>query len=136
MSKVPCEHWILTPEVQISLSFALRPAIFEIQACPKSECAKWPQNDLNHLSVKSTLCNWILTPEAQISLFRSTVARSPDNWGFWGNKKKSLKIGNSKFQKSKSVLLWGPLRRKFSKGWKAFKSDLREEWRFEGFWLP
>ena len=29
---------------------------------------KWPQNDLNHLSVKVPCIHWILTPEAQISL--------------------------------------------------------------------
>ena len=39
----------------------------------------------------------------------------------------SWKIQNSKFQKSKTVLLWGPVRRKFRKSLKGFKSDLREE---------
>ena len=30
VSKVPCIHWILTPEVQISLGFALRSVFFQI----------------------------------------------------------------------------------------------------------
>ncbi len=40
---------------------------------------------------------------------------------------KSWKIKHSNFQKSKAVLLWGPLRRNFGKRLKGFKSDLREE---------
>ncbi len=44
---------------------------------------------------------------------------------------KKNKIKNSKFQKSKTVLLGGPLRRNFRKSLKGFKSDLREEYRFE-----
>ena len=56
MSKIPCVHWILTPEAQISLCFALRPAVFKIQVFQKSKCTEWPQNDLKHLRVKSTLC--------------------------------------------------------------------------------
>ncbi len=49
-------YWILTTEAQISLRFALRPAVFEIHVFWKSECTEWPQNDLKDLSVKSTLC--------------------------------------------------------------------------------
>ena len=126
-SKVPCVHWICTSEAQISIRFALRPAVFEIQgflntemhpmtpewpkvlrcqrypvytehlprgpnfnplrsttnlfeiqSCRKSECNEWPQNDLNHWSVKSTLCtvnthNW----GPNFNPFRSTTR------GFW-----------------------------------------------------
>ena len=36
-SQVSCIHWILIPGAQISLRFALRPAIFKIQDCRKSE---------------------------------------------------------------------------------------------------
>ena len=35
--------------------FALWPVIFEIQACWKSKCTEWPQNDLEHIRVKSTM---------------------------------------------------------------------------------
>ncbi len=94
------------------------------------KCAEWPQNDLNHWSVKSTLC----TLNTQISLrfaLRSLVFQIIEVFGFPigynGEIKKSLKIGNSKFQKSKTVILWRPLRRKFRKGLKGFKSDLRED---------
>ncbi len=46
-----------------------------------------------------------------------------------GKFKHSFKIGNSKFQKSKTVtvLFSGALRRKFRKRLKRFNSDLREE---------
>ena len=44
--KGPCIQWILTPKAQISLRFALWPAIFQIQACRKSEMypmtLEWP----------------------------------------------------------------------------------------------
>ncbi len=84
MSKVPCVHWIVTPEAQISLRFALRPAVFEIQACRKLECTKLPQNDLKHWSAKTTLCTLNThTRGPNFTPFRSTVARFPDNWGFW-----------------------------------------------------
>ncbi len=40
-------YTILTPEAQISLRFALRPAVFDIQSCQKSEMHRktpeWPQ---------------------------------------------------------------------------------------------
>ncbi len=84
VSKVPCVHWILTPKAQISICFALRPGIFKIQACRKSEWTQWPQNDLNHWSVKSTLCTLNTHPQGpNFTPFRSTVTCFPDNWGFW-----------------------------------------------------
>ncbi len=52
----------------MSPPFALRPAVFGIQACRKSECTEWPQNDLNYLSVKSTLYILNTHPETQILL--------------------------------------------------------------------
>ncbi len=72
---VPCIHWIPTPKTQISIHFALWPAMFEMQGCWKSEidsvllykpfsrynvfknrkCTEWTENDLNHLTVQSYL---------------------------------------------------------------------------------
>ena len=49
------------------------------------------------------------------------------------SKTKSLKIVNSKFQNSKRVLLWRPLRRKFRRSLERFKSDLRDKQHFEVF---
>ncbi len=83
VSKAPCVHRTLTPEAQISLCFSLRLAILEIHACRKSDCTKWPQNDLNHWSVKSTLCKMNTHSQGpNVTPFRPTVARFPDNWGF------------------------------------------------------
>ena len=56
------------PEAQISIRFALRPALFEIQFFENRKCTQWLQNDLNHWSIKVPCVHWILTPEAQISL--------------------------------------------------------------------
>ncbi len=52
--KSTCIHWILIPGAQILLHFGLRPAVFEIQGCRKSECTEWPQTDPKGLTVKST----------------------------------------------------------------------------------
>ena len=119
VSKVPCVHLMLTPEAQISLLFALWPAVFEIQVlemhwmtpeCPwavkcqkypvyteyspprpkfhyvslygqpfsryrffeNQKCTIWPQNDLKHLSVKSTLCTPNIHPRGpNFNPFRS-----------------------------------------------------------------
>ncbi len=88
MSKVPSAHWIFTPEAQISICFALQPAIFEWQACRNSECPEWPQNDLNHWSVKSTLCTLDTHPRGpNFPPFHSTTSRFWDT-GF-------SKIGNA-----------------------------------------
>ncbi len=79
VSEVPCVHWILTHEAQISISFTLRPAIFEIQACRKSESTEWPQNALNHWSVKSTLYTRNThTRGPNFTLFRSTISHFRD----------------------------------------------------------
>ncbi len=46
VSKVPCIQWIHAPEAQISLRFALRSGVFEIQGCQKLEMhpmtPEWP----------------------------------------------------------------------------------------------
>ena len=57
MPNVPCIHQQLPPEAQIlvRLHVALRSAIFEVQGRRKSECTEWPQNELEHLTVNSTL---------------------------------------------------------------------------------
>ena len=36
-SQVSCIHWIFIPEAQISIRFALQPAIFKVQDCQKLE---------------------------------------------------------------------------------------------------
>ena len=70
---------------------------------------KGPQNNLNHFTVKSYLYTLnTYRGGSNFTAFCSTVACFPDNWGFWFyhkvqwwiSKKKSLKIRNSKFQKS------------------------------------
>ncbi len=55
-SQVSCIHWMLIPEAQISLRFALRPAIFKVQDVKNRKFTQWLQKDLKHLSIKSTLC--------------------------------------------------------------------------------
>ena len=88
MSNVPCVHWILTPRTKISIHFALRPAIFEIQACRKSESTEWPQNDFNYWSVKTTLCTLNTRLRGpNFNPFRSTASHFRDT-GF-------SKIGNA-----------------------------------------
>ncbi len=93
------------PKVKISLRFALRPAVFEIQCCRKSEFTEWPQNDLNHLAIKSTLYTMNIHPRGPtFTPFRSMVARYKNNWGFWLPhrvfqkcvKNQKLKISNPK----------------------------------------
>ena len=54
------------PLGQISLRFALRPAIFEIQYCWPSEMHQWSQNDLKHLTVESTLYTLNTHPELKL----------------------------------------------------------------------
>ncbi len=51
-----------SPEAQISLHFALRPSIFEIQVCRKLECTEWPQNYLKHFTDKSYLVHTEYSP--------------------------------------------------------------------------
>ena len=48
-------HWMFIPQAQISLHFALRPSIFEIQACWKSQMHWMTQNDPKHLTVTNTM---------------------------------------------------------------------------------
>ncbi len=48
--------------------FTLRPVIFEIQDCWKSEMHPMTQNDLKHLTVESTLYTLNTHPKAQISI--------------------------------------------------------------------
>ena len=75
------------------------------------KCPEWPQNDLKQLTFKSTLHTPNTNPRGpSFTPFRSTIARFPDNRGFWFLKAivvnliflktKSLKIRNPKFQKS------------------------------------
>ncbi len=77
VSKVSCVHWILTLEAQISLLFTLQPTVFEIQVFQKSKSTQWPQNDLNHLSVKSTICTLNIHPRDTnfISLYDQPFSR-------------------------------------------------------------
>ncbi len=46
------------PEFQISVLFALRPAVFELQTILRKKCTKWPQNDLQHYKVICTPYIW------------------------------------------------------------------------------
>ena len=69
---------------------------------------------------KVPCAHWTLTPEAKISLLfalRSLVFHVTEVFGFPigynGEIKKFVKNRNSKFQKAKTVLLWGPMRRNF-----------------------
>ncbi len=90
VSKVPCVHWILTPDAQISLCFALRSLVSHI-----------------------------------IEVFCFPI-------GCNGEIKKIVKNRKLKnFKNPKQYFLWGQLRRKFRKRLKRFKSDLREEQRFQ-----
>ncbi len=55
LSKVHCIHWILIPEVQIFIDFALRPARFRDKMFSKiKNVPNDPQIDLDHLTDKST----------------------------------------------------------------------------------
>ncbi len=56
------------PEAQMSLHFVLRPAVLKHKVIENQKCTESPQNDLNHLTVKSTLYILNTHPEAQISL--------------------------------------------------------------------
>ncbi len=73
---------------------ALRPAykIIEIR-----KCTQWSQNDLNHLTVESTLYILNNRAEPQISLFRYTSSRFPDIT-LW-------KIGNAKYNPPPQITL-------------------------------
>ncbi len=60
---------VSTPDAQIWVCFALRPAVFEIQSCPKlakSEMHRMTSNDIEHLTVKSTFHTLGNYPNAQI----------------------------------------------------------------------
>ena len=66
-SNVRCINQILTHEVQILVRFALRLAFFsEIHGRQKRQCTEWPQTELEHRTVKSTLYVSNTYPEAQI----------------------------------------------------------------------
>ncbi len=75
MSKVPCIHCILAPDAQISLRFALRPAIFGM-VVKNRKCTEWPQNDFKHLTVKSTLYTVNTHPQGpNCTPFCSTISQ-------------------------------------------------------------
>ncbi len=87
-SQVSRIHWILIPEAHISLRFTLRPAIFKIQDCRKSEMHPMTPECPKNLSVKSTL--YTLNTHLRgpnVTLFRSVASRFRDT-GF-------SKIGNA-----------------------------------------
>ncbi len=45
----------MSPSPEFSVHFALQPTIFEIKVAKNRKCTEWPQTDLEHLTVKSTL---------------------------------------------------------------------------------
>ncbi len=67
LSNVTCIHWILIPKAQISIRFALRPSTARYKVVKNRKCAEWPQNYLNHLTVKRTRYTPNTHPEALIS---------------------------------------------------------------------
>ncbi len=138
LSKVPCTHWILTPNAQTFIHFALQPAVLEIQGCEILEmhqmtpewpctlnchkhpvyteylslkpnfwsillcsqpfwrykvaknrkCIEWPRNDLENLTVKKCPVYTKLIPRGQnFHPFRSMTSRFRDI--------RLLKIGNA-----------------------------------------
>ncbi len=103
--KYPAYTKISPPEAQIffGVHFTLRPAIFEIQCCRKSECTEWPQNELN--IVKNTLYILNNCPKAKfwfISVYdqlfsRYKVVINWKNWNARNNLGMKLNTWQSKF---------------------------------------
>ncbi len=138
MSKAPCVHWILAPEAQISPRFVLQAGTFEIQACRNLKCTEWPRNDHKHLNVKKAPCvQNSHTRGPNFTVFRSTVARFPDNRGFWFPHRvqwwilKIFKKRNVKFSKIQDSTFVRTTEKKIQK-----KCERIQKW-FEGgvaFW--
>ncbi len=94
-----CIHWIPNPRPKFSSVSLYETAFFEIPGCRISECTEWPQTDLKHLTFKNTLCRLnICSRRPNSTSFRLTMARFQNN--------RILKI-----KKSKTLLLFGPLRK-------------------------
>ncbi len=53
MSNAPHICVPIVPDSQISVRFALRPAVLELQAI-RDKCTEWPQNDIEYYKVKGT----------------------------------------------------------------------------------
>ena len=152
-SGVSCIHWMVTPEAQILLRFALRPAIFETQGCRKSEMHRMTQNNLKHLTVKSTLHTLNTNPkDPNFTPFRSTIASFPENWVFlfihrlqwwiWYFGKKILKNQKPKISKIANLVLWGPFGKKIQEKFRI-QEDFRLRfvggvvfWNFRSHWVP
>ena len=99
------------PVPQIALLFALQTAVFETQACRKSEMHRMTPELLNYLTVKSTLNTLNPHPRGPNSTpFRSTLARFQiiEVFGFsigyigeFQKKKKKKNLANRKLKISK-----------------------------------
>ncbi len=83
---------MLTPEAQILVRFALQLAVSDIynmyKVSKNQKCTEWPQTELSHLTVKSTLYTLNTYPYGpNFRPFRSTTSR------FWDTR--SSKIANA-----------------------------------------
>ena len=88
-SKVPYICVTNVPEFQISSHFPLRASAFEYKVVDNRKCTKWTRNDLEHLTVKSTLYilnTWNYFRVLNFCPFCSTTRRFQDT--------RLLKIGN------------------------------------------
>ncbi len=68
LSKVPCIHWIVEPKAQFFLCFGLGPVVFRCKIIENQKCTKWPQTDLENLTVKSSFYTLNTTCKVYISL--------------------------------------------------------------------
>ncbi len=110
-SKAPHIGVTSVSESQSSVRLALLPALFKIQSCRK--CTEWPQADLQHLTVKSTLYTLNVTPESTFwpsSLYDHPVYNSPltPMLRTKKKKKKKTKIKNLIFHNSLNNFIWDP----------------------------
>ncbi len=99
------------------------------------KCTEWPQNDLELKKAKGTLYMLKYYPRVpNFTPFCSTIARFPDNWGFWFLhrlqwwiwyfRKRFVKNQKLKISKIANVVLWGPLGGNFRTNLKTFGCDI------------
>ncbi len=92
-SKVPCIYWILILEAQFFLSISLCNQPFSRHKVVENrKCIEWPQNDLGHWTVNSTLytIHWILNPEAQHAQYFMRFTLQPDVLEIQGCRKSEI----------------------------------------------
>ncbi len=98
------------------------------------KCTEWPQKDLELKKAKGTQYIYYNKPPVpNLTPFCSTIARFPDNWGFWflhrlqwwiwNFRKKFVKNQKLKISKIPKLFLWGPLGGKFRTSFKTFGCD-------------